>query len=192
MKTAIILASGPSLTQEQIAAARASGHFTLVVNRTYEAMPDASAMYSGDFLFWKVYIADIRKTFKGKLWTQDATAAQRWQINRVRGANRDGLGLDMIHLNGNSGFQAINLAYLWGYTRIVLLGFDMKFGPKGERHYHVDHPAPMVQSQTFHEWLHKSVQLARGLREEGIDVVNCTPDSALKCFPLLDWRAELC
>lgn len=191
MKTAVILASGPSLTTEQVAAARASGHFTIAVNRTYAAMPDASVMYSGDFLFWKTYIADIRKTFKGKLWTQDSSAAARWQINRMRASNRDGLGKDMIHLGGNSGTQAINLAYLWGYTRIVLLGFDMKLGPNGERHHHPDHPAPCVQSQVFFEWIHKLDLVARDLKAAKIEVLNATPDSALKCFPRVDWKEVL-
>lgn len=192
MLTVIILASGPSLTTEQIAAARASGHFTIVVNRTYQSMPDADAMYSGDFLFFKEYIADIRKTFKGAVWTQDNSAAARWpDIKRMKGTNRDGLGKDHIHINGNSGVQAINLAYLWGYRRIILLGFDMKLGPKGERHHHADHPHPLVQAQCFGEWLHKLEKVAKDLKAEKCEVLNATPGSAMKCFPMVDWREVL-
>lgn len=188
VNTCIILASGPSLTASQIDAARRSGHSTLVVNSTYKAMPDAKHLYGGDFLWWKSNMADVTKTFKGKLWCQDSSACARWpNIKRVRGCNREGLGRDVIHLNGNSGTQAINLAYIWGFKRIILLGFDMKLGPGGERHHHPDHAHPMVQAQCFDEWRHKMARVAKDLKAEGIEVLNATPGSALECFTKVDW-----
>lgn len=193
MKTAVILAGGPSLTIEQIDAARRSGHHTIVVNRTYEKFLDANTLYAGDYLFWKTYIADIRAMFKGKLVTQDPSAAARWPgLLLVRGANREGLGKERIHQNGNSGVQALNLAYLRGFERVILLGFDMKLGPNGEKHHHPDHPAPCVQGATFGEWLHKLQAVARDLKATKCEVLNATPGSAMKCFPMIDWREVLC
>lgn len=188
-----MLASGPSLSVEQIDAARHSGHHTIVVNSTFRDMLDAHTLYAGDFLWWKLNIAEVRAKFKGKCWTQDNSAAARWpMIQRMRGGNRDGLGEKIIHTNGNSGMQAVNLAYLWGFERIVMLGFDMKLGPKGERHHHPDHPAPMVQAQTFFEWIHKAEKVARDFREKTrVEVLNCTPGSALTCFPVRDWKEVL-
>lgn len=192
MKTAIILASGPSLTTEQIDAARRSGHHTIVINSTYRSMLDANTLYAGDFMFFKVHIAEIRATFKGKIWTQDNSAFARWPgINRMKGSTRDGLGLKIIHTNGNSGMQALNLAFLWGFERIVLLGFDMKNGPNGEKHHHPDHPAPMVQGQCFDEWLLKAGRVAADIAKTNCEVINCTPGSAMKCFPMKDWREVL-
>lgn len=192
MKTIVILASGPSLTGQQIAAATASGHHVIAVNATYKAAPQANTLYSGDFLFFKTYITDIRATFKGAVWTQDSSAAARWpEIRRIKGVNREGLGREHIHINGNSGAQAINLAYLWKAKRIVLLGYDMKLGPKGERHHHADHPKPCVQNQTFLEWMHKLAKVARDLKAEGVDVVNCTPGSAMTCFRMGELEKEL-
>lgn len=195
MKTVVVLASGPSLTAEQIDAARRSGFFTIVVNRTYQKFLDANVVYAGDFMFYKVYMADIRATFKGKCWTQDSSVAARWPhvVQRMRGGNRDGLGLKIIHTGGNSGYQAINLAFLWGYERIIMLGFDLRFGPNGERHHHEDHLAPCVQAMTLHEWIHRFEKLARDFREKtSCEVINCTPGSALTCFPTRDWREVLC
>ena len=186
--TAIVIASGPSLTSEQVDAARRSGHRTIVVNTTYRMMLDADNLYAGDFLWWKFHYADVSARFAGKCWTQDSTVAARWPwIKRQRAINRDGLGKDLIHLNGNSGFQALNLAFLWGYRRIILLGFDMKAGPRGERHHHPDHPHPMVINQTFDEWRHKSIKLAADLVAAKCSVINATPDSALTTFPVADW-----
>jgi hypothetical protein len=188
VKTAIVLASGPSLTLEQIDAARRSGHYTIVVNSTYQKFLDANVLYAGDFMWWKVHYADVKAKFKGKLWTQDSSVAARWPgINRERGTNREGLGKEVIHQNGNSGVQALNLAYLWGYDRIILLGFDMKLGPNGERHHHPDHPAPCVLNQTFGEWLHKLEKVAHDFKTTKCEVLNATPGSAMKCFPMVDW-----
>ena len=191
-KTAIVIASGPSLTDEQCNAARATGFDTIVVNATFRRAPWANILYAGDFLFLKSYMAEIVSTFPGKVWTQDSSAAARWpRLNRMKGANRDGLGRNMIHLNGNSGVQAINLAYLFGSRRIILLGFDMGLGPNGERHHHADHPPPMVQNQTFGEWLHKLNKVARDLEAEKCEVLNATPGSAMTCFPVVDWQKVL-
>jgi hypothetical protein len=158
---------------------------------TYKKVPWAHVLYAGDFLWWKTMLKEVRASFKGQLWTQDNYSHQSFGIQRMRGTNRDGLGREVIHLNGNSGAQALNLAYLWGYKRIVLLGFDMRLGPKGEKHWHKDHPAPMVQGQTFGEWLHKFEKIARDCREVGLDVINCTPGSELKCFPMRDLEEVL-
>ncbi len=191
-KTAVVIASGPSLTDEQCNAARATGFDTIVVNATFKRAPWANILYAGDFLFLKSYMAEIVRVFPGKVWTQDSSAAARWpRLNRMKGANRDGLGRSMIHLNGNSGVQALNLAYLFGSRRIILLGFDMKLGPNGERHHHADHPHPMVQNQTFEEWLHKLNKVARDLEAEKCEVLNATPGSAMTCFPQVDWKEVL-
>ncbi len=192
-KTIVILASGPSLTLEQIEAARQSGYYTMVVNSTYEKMLDANGLYGGDFMWWKQKIADVRAKFKGKLFTQDTTTSQRWiDVKRpFRGATREGLGRDAVHTNGNSGVQAINLAYLLGYRRAILLGFDMKLGPKGEKHHHPDHPKPLVQGQTFDEWLRKLEAVARDCKAVKYEVLNATPGSAMKCFPRVEWKAVL-
>jgi hypothetical protein len=191
VKTAIVIASGPSLTKEQADAALASPHYTIAVNGAYKIAPTADALYAGDFMFWKLHLADIKRTFKGKLVTQDSSASAHYQLTRVRGTNRDGLGKEVIHMNGNSGVQAINLAYLWGYRRIILLGFDMKLGSKGEKHFHPDHPHPAVQNQVFPEWLKKVQKVATDLVAAKCEVLNATPDSAMKCFPMVDWKEVL-
>lgn len=192
MKTVIILASGPSLTLEQIDAAWRSRHHTIVVNSTYEKFLDADTLYAGDYLWWKVNHAAVRATFKGELVTGDSATAARWPgVVRVRSAFREGLGREIIHQNGNSGVAALNLAYLRGYEQIILLGFDMKLGPNGERHHHPDHPAPCVQGQTFNEWVFKLDKVARDFKLTKCQVLNATVDTALKCFPRVDWREVL-
>lgn len=192
-QTAVVLASGWSLTEDQVRHVENREVKTIAVNSTHEMMTIPDVVYAGDYLFWKV---NHRKVGLGmahepSLWTQDSTAAQRYHLNRVKGVNKQGLGRTLIHTNGNSGAQAINLAYLFGACRILLLGFDMQPGPNGERHWHPDHNAPMVQAQTFGEWIHKMEFLARDLKAAGCEVINCTTRTVLTCFPISTIEKEL-
>lgn len=183
--TAVVIASGPSLTDAQCAVVqRATGVRSIVINASYVKAPWADVVYAGDYLFIKTHDTSIRKLCpKAQLWTQDKSAAERYRWRHHKGVNKPGLGLDHIHMNGNSGAQGVNLAYLWGYRRIVLLGFDMKHGPGGQTHWHGDHPKPLVQRILPEEWAHKFTLVANDLHRLGCTVLNATPGSALTCFP---------
>lgn len=190
--TCVVVASGPSLTDEQIAIVEASSAKTIAVNNSYQKLRAADVLYACDFLWWKINRDAARKHCKTMaMWTQDRSAAERWQLNYVRHESRDGLGKAGIRTGGNSGYGAINLAYLFGCRRILLIGFDMQEGPKGEKHWHGDHVAPLTQKQQFVEWRHKCRVLAKELEAEGVEVVNCTPRSALECFPMGDLREAI-
>lgn len=189
----MILASGPSLHPVEALYAHRSDAEVIAVNSTFRLVPMADVVYAGDFLFWKTHHREIASTvsLSTQLWTQDSTAAERYGLHRIKGVNKPGLGLKHIHSNGNSGFQAINLAFLFGCRRILLLGFDMRAGPKGEKHWHPDHPGPLMQAQCFSEWIHKSEPLAKDLKANGCEVINCSGETALTCFPRSTIEQEL-
>lgn len=193
-QTCVVLASGPSLTDEQLAVvadSRARPR-VIAINTTFTRMPFADVLYAGDFLWHKVNNAAYRKSFRGDVWTCDRTAAERYGLNWVKGVNALGLGAGPhIHTNGNSLAQAINLAYLFGCRRILLLGADMKLGLNGERHWHPDHPSPLMQGQDFSGWIHKFNHLAVDLKKVECEVINCSPGSALTCFPMSAIEKEL-
>lgn len=193
-RTTVILASGPSLTREQVdtVSQDMSDSAVIAINSTYAQAP-WDVVYAGDMLWWKKNIVDVRQAGCSKLWTCDRGAAERYGLNWIKGVAYNGLSREKrwIHTNGNSGAQAINLAYLFGARRILLVGYDMKLGPNGEKHHHPDHPSPMVQSQTFGDWIHKFEFLAKDLKDAGCEVVNCTTDTALTCFPRSTIEKEL-
>jgi hypothetical protein len=81
----------------------------------------------------------------------------------------------------NSGYQALNLAYLLGATTVLLCGFDMQLGPGGEPHWFGEHPIP-TKVAMFSAMLQHFPKLARELAARGVEVVNCSPWSALQCF----------
>jgi hypothetical protein len=47
------------------------------------------------------------------------------------------------------------------------------------RHYFGNHPPPCNSKGRFHQWIRNMQQLAQHLRKRGVEVVNCTPGSAL-------------
>lgn len=83
----------------------------------------------------------------------------------------------------NSGYQAMSLAYLAGAAQIVLLGYDMKPGPKGEEHWFGKHPRGMASPLPALPAMRQNFpKLAKALAAKGVEVVNCSADTALDCF----------
>lgn len=191
-RTAVVIASGPSLTSEQCAEAHASLAPAVAVNTAYLMAPFADVYYAGDFLLWKThYRRMLDAKYPGtQLWTCDPAAAERYQLHRWKGVNKEGIGEQLIYLNGNSGAQAINLAYLFGARRILLLGFTMR-EIDGKKHFHGDHEAPLVQKQLFGEWMHKMARVAADAKRLGVEIINCDPLSAMTCFPMSTIEKEL-
>ena len=190
--TAVVVASGPSLTDEQITLIEHSVVFTIAVNNSYAKLQHPDVVYACDYLWWKLNHMKAKQNIpRRQMWTQDRAAAEQFQLSHIQWEGKDGLGKRGLRVNGNSGAGAINLAYHFGARRILLVGMDMKPGPNGEKHWHPDHPKPLVQGQQFEEWRKKMGVLAADLKTEGVTVVNCTPGSALTCFPMGDLEQEL-
>jgi hypothetical protein len=89
----------------------------------------------------------------------------------------------MIHFGGNSGYQAINLAFLLGARRILLLGFDMGYGKSGKRHFFGDHPGGMNVPSPFPDFINSFRSVAAQAPDLGLEIVNCSRETALDCFP---------
>lgn len=195
----VIMASGPSLTDEMIktvglwaSAETDENRKVIVINTTYQSAPWADILYAADLAWWKEYGDDARQVFTGEMWSQHAGACQMFKLRHIQCERRPGLSaLDgVIHNGGNSGYQAIGLAADFGATRITLLGYDMK-NTNGKKHHHSDHPKSLRQSSPFATWIPQFKQLAHDAKARGIRIVNATPDSALKCFDYVDLEEAL-
>ncbi len=187
--TVVIVCSGPSLTDEQLDVAHQrqdeNGWKVIAVNDNWRRSLGADVLYACDDRWWDKYHAEITTSeFGGELWTQDNKAAQRYGLRHVRGEAASGLGRRVVHHGNNSGYQAINLAYLWGVRRVVLLGMDMQI-IDGKRHWFGDHPRGLNKPSPYKEWVKKFDQLSIDLLHEGVEVINCSPVSALTCFPVV-------
>lgn len=178
-ETVVIFGSGNSLTDEQIEYAYDLNCKYIAINDTYKRVPFADVLYACDYKWWDKHYEEV--DFRGEMWTQDLRAKNEFALGWVLGRNKSGLGSDCVHFGGNSGYQAINLAYLWGAKRIILLGFDCK-PINGKHHWFGQHPQGLNQNQNFAIWISNFNQIAKDLNEQKVEVINCSMDSALDCF----------
>ena len=128
-----------------------------------------------------MYYQDVKKGFKGQSYTindagNDLNPNKDYDLTRIDSKNGDGLGENCLHYGGNSGYQAVNLAYLLGAKTILLLGFDM-FG----EHYFGKHPNILNNGSPYQSFI-KSFETI-DTKKYGIEIINCSRQSALTHFP---------
>lgn len=151
-------------------------------------------LYACDAPWWDVWFPEVATGFAGELWTVSEVAREKYGLAWIFSQANDGLSQDptTIHTGGNSGYQAISLAYLFGAARVLLLGFDFMLGPKGERHHHAEHPKKLGRGcHTFHHWIKRMDGLAADLARTNCKVFNATRRTALKCFPRVTLETAL-
>lgn len=182
---AVIVAGGPSFSDSQakeVIVARALGKCrVIVVNDSWRRVPNADLLYACDGKWWKMHHVAAQLGFPGELWTQDVAAAEHYGLSWVKvDPIASGLSVrrDLLHGGGNSGYQAINLAYLFGAKEIVLVGFDYKTSG-GKSHWFGEHPPELRTNMPYGTWVLRFRDLAKDLQRLGVKMVNCSPDSAL-------------
>jgi len=188
----VVAGSGPSLDCE--VAEQCRGHRCIAVNDAYLLLPFADSLYAADDEWWILH--DGCRFFRGEKWTTisknyNNRAIKQFGLRFVPSRRLvEGFSFEpgIIHQGGNSGFQAVNLALLWGATRIVLVGFDMQGS-----HFFGEHPQMPRRSpakRNFARWI-RHFERAAKLLPDGIKIINATPDSAMKCFPMMDLAEAL-
>ena len=180
-----IIASGPSLTKEDVDAVR--GLNVIVINTSYWLAPWANILYACDGHWWDWHYDNPDwkaklDAFEGEKWTQDKAAAEKYGLNYIESKPEAGLSSNpnLIHQGSNSGIQAINLAYHKGARDIILLGYDMQ-GDDKKPHWHGHHPSRVVSS--WSQWLKFYDYVAADSKKLGIEITNCSRETALTCFP---------
>ena len=105
-------------------------------------------------------------------------------IKRIKKLH-NGLGLDGLAWNGNTGASAINLALLFGANPIYLLGYDMQLSKEGKKNFHNAY-SDTPNAKTYTRFLRGMASVARDLPKvfPGHQVINLEDEtSALNCFP---------
>lgn len=184
--TIACIGAGPSLTKEQCDYVRDKARI-IAINTSIELAPFADVLWACDYRWWRWAHTDKKRyrnfqTFTGLKFALTRESAKYPGVHVLQNTGSNGLELQPHGLrNGrNGGYQAINLAYHLGAKRILLLGYDMQ-RKHGKEHWHGDHPN--VTHSPYVSFRQSFTTLIEPLRELGIEVINCTPDSALPCFP---------
>lgn len=182
--TVVCVASGPSLTQEDVESIRGKAK-VIAVNREFVSAPWADACYAADYRFWKVYQDKLKEVaFSGEKWTMSVQARKEFGINCIGRSNIDGYSMiqDAISTGGNSGYQAVHLAAYWGASRIILLGYDMARTFNRDHHFG-KHDGGLPNGRGFPFWVRRFVPLYKDLTAMGVKVINCSRHTALTCVP---------
>jgi hypothetical protein len=133
---------------------------------------------------WWAHYGHEAKDIDADRWHWDRDICARYDAMHIEGRWADGLSTDprYIHYGHSSGYQALNLAVLYGCDPILLVGFDMHYN--GEQRHYFDglsndvgeYPQPLRKWSTFDGLLKCYETIAR---QPGLpQIINCTPGSA--------------
>ena len=172
----------------------------IVVGDAWRALPSADVLYAADNHWWEHY--EGVPQFAGEKWTTHQSTpheqhgndktnlAKSYGLHLVLGDDHcEGFSLDPFRIahGSNSGFQAINLAILFGCKVIVLCGFDMH----GTTHFFGDHPEAVMSEkrQRERDFSRFVKYFARAVSTvpDDVSIINATPGSALRCFRQMDF-----
>lgn len=190
-ETIAIIGGGPSLTPQQVNACKGKCR-VIAINDSLQLAPWCDIHYFCDSKWWnwhheKSWFTDykgIRVTMENKDLCADGA------IKGIRNAGIDGWCEDPtgLHTGQNSGYQCVNMALHLGATRILLLGIDMReieIDGEMKKHWFGDHP-DKTYPDIYRQMTQHFKKAAPALVERGIEVINCTPGSALHCFAFAD------
>ena len=193
-KIGVIIGTGPSLTYEQID--KVSSFKRFGANRAFEF--DIDVVAGCNYQFWDYYWQEI-KDYRCHKWTSHPEAKDKYSgLNYIEGRWQDGLSTDKSYIcaHHGTGPQVVNLALHYGCEVMILIGWDMRYPGKvndrqynAKRHYFgedalTDKHWPRTNSNGDLGGLIKEMETIKP-DDYGIDIINCTPNSAMTCFPIM-------
>lgn len=160
----VVLATGESMSQVLADSVRGRARVA-VVNGCWELAPWADLLAANDRKWWAAYPQAHR--FAGR----KVSAVKIDGVDRVSAP-------PLVDQNSNSGVLALEAIRSMGGRRILLCGVHCKgghyFGPYTNGLKNTKPPRFAIFRMQYARW-------ARARQD--VQVINCTPDSALDCFP---------
>lgn len=186
----IIAGIGPSLTSDVIEIMRKyrDTHVILGINDAYKIIDFMDDHYACDARWWKVHGEIINKKYPDlRLWCHDEEG-EKYGAIKVTGKTGSGLSTDptYIHTGLNSGFQALNLAYHWGCSKIILVGYNMG-GLNGKNHFFEGREKTLSVSSPYPQFAEQFGKIQPDIKDI---VVNCTRRTQLKAFRIGNLEEE--
>ena len=171
MTTWAVLATGPSMSKA-IAGAVHGRCRVVAVSDAYRLAPWADVLVSADCAWWNEHPDALK--FAGR------------KFSAYGGSNR-GIEPFKAPSGANSGLLGLMVAVHLGATKILLCGVDLH---SPGNHFFGRHPDNLKSTtadrlETFKAQFHR-------YRPKGVDIVNCSPGSALKAYPMGRLEDHLC
>lgn len=172
MNVCAVLATGPSMNQAVADSVRGRC-IVIAVSDAYKLAPDADALVSNDSKWWRFHKKEAFE-FKGRKFCGARFPGTEF-IKPTKGHDA----------TSNSGLQGMRVARdYYSAHKILLLGFDQH-----GTHFFGLHPSPLKNTSDSRRAVHQK-QFAK-FDQTTCRVVNCTPGSALTCFPMGVLEQEL-
>lgn len=188
--TILCLASGPSLTREDVEYARSRVDGVVAVNNCIFMAPWADVLYASDTRWWTWHHDKLDAMTRWR-YTLQKTAADFATV--LRNAGPEGLEPkpDGLKHGYQSGYAAINLAAHLGGTgsRVVMLGYDLRVDAEGRHHWHPDHKNGTHVD--YNKGLRVMPTILEPLQRLGVAIVNCSPGTAIRGIPRMPLRDVL-
>lgn len=188
----IVAAPGPSLTEEVAEVCRPYPCIAIKQAALPGRMPWANVCYCCNSWQWQQWGG--LPQFQGERWSlhhrldRKNWVADEYGLRLVRGegirAERFSTDPSVINYGLCSGFVGLGFAIHWLRRpgKILMVGFDFR-SIKGRDYWNGLHP--QGRSRQFHSYM-RSFEAASEHLPPGVQIFNCTPGSALKCFPFAD------
>lgn len=187
-ETVVILASGSSMNERVAREVYNSGLPSIAINNTFKLAPFASMIYAADKEWWL-------HPSNAEVFSLTGMLVSVSQVNdkvlRLRNTGKNGYDPEphSVRTGGNSGYQALHIAISAGAKRVLLVGYNM-----GGPHWHGRHLPGLRESPQEHygRFRQSFDTIVKPAADLGVEVLNCTPGTALKAFPLRCLEDELC
>jgi hypothetical protein len=157
-----LLAPGPSAKAEL--AEKVRGLRLGVIGCAYQLAPWADFIAASDRGWWRNYPDAME------------LPCQKFSMSQVSGTER--VSVSQFGTTCNSGVLALECAKKLGATKILLLGFDMH-----GTHFFGKYTNGLRNTTTLQRGQHLKQYEQWAYANKGIETINCTPRSALTCFP---------
>lgn len=166
-----ILAPGPSATAAQAQLVHEAGIPIGAVGCAYQLAPMAKFVASSDRAWWRNYAAAFKFPARYSM-------IQLPDVEQVK--------IDGLESCVNSGVLGLEIAKRMGATTILLLGCDMRGS-----HFFGAYTNGLRNASASQRKQHMQQYVRWGLLNRSVQVINCTPNSALTCFPMSSLDAVL-
>ena len=185
---AFVLASGPSMSE--VIAAKVRPHRTIVVNSTVLIAPWSDIWFFTDTGVYQRH-KDMVRRFAGRVVSMSKRAKREQPdiVSRITGQWMDdfpGEGSQAVRQGRSSGQTAISIAVAHRPLIVGLLGFDMRL-VDGREHHHGEYKGQLRDVALYER---EFVPALKGwcdtARAVGVEIINCTPGSAVTEFPFAD------
>ncbi len=196
-QTAFVLASGPSLTPA--ICDKIAGRKAIVVNASFRLAPWAPVWFFTDSGIYDRYRNEVR-AWPHHVITMSRMAKRELnhRIKRVHAENDTAApitefppaGSPYIWAGRSSGHTAVALAIALGAVRIGLVGFDMRI-VAGREHHHSEYSGIRDLAQYARDLVPAFNGWRDAARRRGVEIINCTPGSAVTEFPFADLDSVL-